>query len=111
MTDTHPYKIEYKMGMGHTFILPLMGERGERTYSNHYYVLDHIEHRLNFQPTLDDIVKTKCLCEQMVGVITLCKFRKGKKRCDMCKWGGDLFPWDEQDLKLVNRYDYFTEYE
>ena len=57
-----------------------------------------------FNKCLDQIDK-KCLCGQREGVITICRIRKGVMRCERCKIGGDFFPWDEQDLKLIQRLD------
>jgi hypothetical protein len=57
-----------------------------------------------FNKCLDKIDK-KCLCGQMEGVRTFCKFRKKEMRCERCKIGGDFFPWDEEDLKLISRLD------
>lgn len=57
-----------------------------------------------FNKCLDQI-DAKCLCGQMEGDWTWCEFRKGKKRCDKCKVGGDFFPWDEEDLKLISKLD------
>ena len=57
-----------------------------------------------FNKCLDQI-EAKCLCGEMKGKIKFCEFRKGKKRCGLCKVGGNFFPWDEEDIELLYKLD------
>ncbi len=94
-------EIERKEAIDHWKWLGAKTQAESRAYMEKMGIRKYVR---RFNKCLYHIDK-KCLCGQMDGVIKFCEFRKGEKRCEKCKVGGDFFPWDEEDLKLISKLD------